>query len=109
MSVVSVRSTVPREVKVEISGAWGGAYQSALAFLLDKYGSQFYTLFLLSIPMERLEFPSTAINASAKSGASPVEQQEFVQPALEGLETEQPPEIELGNCIITASVLFRKL
>jgi hypothetical protein len=59
--------------------------------------------------MERIEFPSTPINAAAKSGASPVEQKEFVQPTLDGLETEQPPEIELGNCIVTATVRFRKL
>ena len=60
-------------------------------------------------PIERLEFPSTPINAAATSGASPVEQKGFAQPALEGLETEQPPEIEPGNCIVTASVWFRKL
>jgi hypothetical protein len=59
--------------------------------------------------MKRLEFPSTPINTTAKSGASPVEQKEFVQPTLEGLETEQLPEIEPGNCIVTASVRFRKL
>lgn len=59
--------------------------------------------------MGRIEFPSTPINASAKSVSTPVEQSEFVQPTLEGLEMEQPPEIELGNCIVTAAVKFRKL
>jgi hypothetical protein len=59
--------------------------------------------------MGRIEFPSTPINATGKGDTSPVEQSEFVQPTLEGLETEQPPEIELGNCIVTAAVRFRKL
>ena len=54
-------------------------------------------------------FPSTPINAAAKSGAAQVAQTEFVQPSLEGLETEQPTEIELGNGTITSSVRFRKL
>ncbi len=58
--------------------------------------------------MTRPEFPSTPINATVKSDISPVEQNPFVQPALEGMETEQPPEIELGNCIITTAVRFRK-
>lgn len=39
----------------------------------------------------------------------PVEQSEYTQHTLEGLETEQSPEIELSNCIVTASVRFRKL
>ena len=43
------------------------------------------------------------------SGTPQVEQHEFVQPTLDGLETEQPPEVELGNCTITSSVRFRKL
>lgn len=59
--------------------------------------------------MGRIEFPSTPINAAAKSDTSPVEQNGYIQPALEGIETEQPPEIELGNCIVTAAVRFRKL
>ena len=62
--------------------------------------------------MGRPEFPTTPIGVVSKSGTSPVEQNgdipRFVQPTLEGLETEQPPEIELGNCIVTASVTFRK-
>ena len=59
--------------------------------------------------MERIEFPSTPINATVKSGASQVEQHEFVQPTFDGLEIEQPSEIELGNCTITSRVRFRKL
>jgi len=59
--------------------------------------------------MVRPEFPLTPINASAKSGASLVEQSGIIQPTLDGLETEQPPEVELGNCTITSSVRFRKL
>ena len=34
---------------------------------------------------------------------------EFLQLTLEGIELEQSPEIELGNCIITTAVKFRKL
>lgn len=59
--------------------------------------------------MGRIEFPSTPINATGKSETSPVEHSEFVQPTLEGIELEQSPEIELGNCIITTAVKFRKL
>jgi len=59
--------------------------------------------------MVRPEFPTTPINAESKGATSPVEQKEFVQSTLEGLETEQPSEIELGNCTVTSSVRFRKL
>ena len=59
--------------------------------------------------MARIEFPTTPIGAGTKSDLSPVEQNGFVQPTLEGLETEQSPEIELGNCLVTANVRFRKL
>ena len=59
--------------------------------------------------MGRPEFPSTPINALTNSGTPPAEQDEFVQPTLDGLETEQPPEIELGNCTVTSVVRFRKL
>ena len=58
--------------------------------------------------MTRPEFPSTPINAESKVAASPVEQSPFVQPTLEGIELEQSPEIELGNCIITTAGKFRK-
>jgi len=59
--------------------------------------------------MGRPEFPSTPINATGKSDTSPLEQSPFVQPTLEGIELEQTPEIELGNCIVTSAVKFRKL
>jgi hypothetical protein len=59
--------------------------------------------------MGRPEFPTTPINAQVKSGIPPAEQNEFVQQTLEGMEPEQTPEIELGNCIVTAAVRFRKL
>ncbi len=59
--------------------------------------------------MGRIEFPSTPINAKVQSDAAPVEQSGFIQPTLEGIELEQSPEIELGNCIITTEVKFRKL
>ncbi len=59
--------------------------------------------------MGRIEFPTTPINAAAKSGTSPAEQSGFVQPTLEGIETEQTPEIVLGNCTVTSGVRFRKL
>ncbi len=59
--------------------------------------------------MGRIEFPTTPINAAAKVGTSPVEQNGFVQPTLEGIEIDKTPEIELGNCTVTSSVRFRKL
>jgi hypothetical protein len=59
--------------------------------------------------MGRIEFPSTPINAESKVATSPAEQSPFVQPTLEGIDLEQSPEIELGNCIITTAVKFRKL
>ena len=59
--------------------------------------------------MGRPEFPTTPINAPAHSDASAGEQSGFIQPTLEGIELEQSPEIELGNCIVTSSVRFRKL
>jgi hypothetical protein len=59
--------------------------------------------------MGRPEFPTTPIGAVSKDVVTPVEQNGFIQPTLEGLETEQPPEVELGNCIVTSAVKFRKL
>ncbi len=60
--------------------------------------------------MGRIEFPSTPINAQVQHEVAPVEQQSsFVQPTLEGLELELSPEIELGNCIVTTAVKYRKL
>jgi hypothetical protein len=59
--------------------------------------------------MGRIEFPSTPINAPVTNETSPVEQNGYQQPTLEGIELEQSPEIELGNCIITTPVKFRKL
>ncbi len=59
--------------------------------------------------MVRPEFPTTPIGAVSKDIVSPVEQSGFVQPALEGIEMEQTPEIELGNCTVTSVVRFRKL
>ena len=58
--------------------------------------------------MGRIEFPNTPINAAPQETAG-VEHAGFVQPPLEGLEAEQPPEIELGNCTVTSPVRFRKL
>ena len=59
--------------------------------------------------MGRTEFPSTPINAAVQSDTSPVEQSGYQQPTLEGMELEQSPEIELGNCIVTTAVKFQKL
>ena len=59
--------------------------------------------------MGRPEFPTTPINAPTHSDASAGEQSGFIQPTLEGIELEQSPEMELGNCIVTSSVRFRKL
>ena len=64
---------------------------------------------LVLLFMGRPEFPSTPINASIQPDASPVEQNGYQQPTLEGMELEQSPEIELGNCIVTTAVKFRKL
>ena len=58
--------------------------------------------------MARPEFPSTPIGPGVKSGTTPVEQNAFVQPVLEGMEPEQTLEIELGNCLVVGSVTFRK-
>ncbi len=58
--------------------------------------------------MTRPEFPSTPINAATKSDAVPVEQNGYSQLPLEGIELEQSPELELGNCTVTSSVRFRK-
>ena len=74
-----------------------------VAFLLAQGVGAFYTLFVLLLPMTRPEFPSTPINAESKGAASPVEQSPFVQPSLEGIEMEQTPELELGNCIVTSA------
>jgi hypothetical protein len=59
--------------------------------------------------MVRPEFPTTPIHAVSKDSSSPFEQSGFIQPTLDGLETEQPPEIELGNCVVTSRVRFRKV
>src|SRR5216683_167120 len=62
--------------------------------------------------MGRLEFPTTPIGAVIKDGASHMAQSSeipgFTQPTLEGLEPEHTPEMELGNCVVTSSVTFRK-
>jgi hypothetical protein len=59
--------------------------------------------------MGRIEFPATPINAPVQSDASVGEQSRYQQPILEGMELEQSPEIELGNCIVTTAVKYRKL
>ncbi len=59
--------------------------------------------------MGRPEFPSTPINVRGQRETSPVEQNGYQQSTLEGMELEQSPEIELGNCIVTTAVKFRKL
>lgn len=51
--------------------------------------------FVRSVCMARIEFPTTPIGASLHNGAAPAEHNGFVQPALEGIDIEQPPEIEL--------------
>jgi hypothetical protein len=72
----------------------------------------FYTSSLLSFSLGRIEFPTTPIGAVITDGAShnpqSSERASFIQPTLEGLEPEHTPEIELGNCIVTTSVTFRK-
>jgi hypothetical protein len=75
------------------------------SILLAGEWREFYTF----TSMGRIEFPSTPINEPAKPGASVEEQSKFQQPTLEGIELEQSPEIELGNCIITTAVKYRKL
>lgn len=64
---------------------------------------------LVLLVMGRIEFPPTPINAPVASETSPVKQNGYQQPMLEGIELEQSPEIELGNCIVTTAVKFRKL
>jgi len=60
--------------------------------------------------MSRVEFPSTPINHKA-NGAHPEQNgshPEYVQPSLDWLCAEQEPLVELGNCIVTSPVGFRK-
>ncbi len=64
---------------------------------------------LVRLAMGRIEFPSTPINAPVTNETTPVEQNGYQQPTLAGMELEQSPEIELGNCIVTTAVKFRKL
>jgi hypothetical protein len=59
--------------------------------------------------MGRIEFPSMPINAPTQADAAPVTQKGYQQPTLDGMELEQSPEIELGNCIVTTAVKYRKL
>jgi hypothetical protein len=94
---------------VEISVAWvvGSLNRAHVPFCL-KNREVSSILFIQFLPMVRPEFPTTPINATAKSDTSLVEQSVYKQPILEGLETELPPEIELGNCIITTAVKYRK-
>jgi hypothetical protein len=94
------------EISSKMRGYKGGRSRS---FCLRNKEGAFYTLVVQLLPMVRPEFPTTPINASIKSDTSPAEQSPFVQPTLEGIELEQTPEIELGNCIVTSSVRFRKL
>ena len=72
--------------------------------LLAGEGSAFYTF----LPMGRIEFPSTPINVPAQTEAAPVVQNGYQQPTLEGMEIEQSPEIELGNCIVTTAATYKK-
>jgi hypothetical protein len=58
--------------------------------------------------MGRIEFPTTPIGAPARGVASENEPTGFVQPTLEGLETQPLPEIELGNCLVTTAGKLRK-
>ncbi len=64
---------------------------------------------LVLLAMGRIEFPSTPINAPVTSETPVGEESGFIQPTLEGIDLEQSPEIELGNCIVTSAVKFRKL
>ena len=63
---------------------------------------------LVLLSMGRLEFPSTPINAPTKVMHLRLSKAAIVQPTLEGIELEQSPEIELGNCIVTTAVKFQK-
>ena len=60
--------------------------------------------------MCRIEFPSTPI--SAKADAAKPQQNgmhpEYVQPPFDWLESEQEPLIELGSCVVTSPVSFKK-
>ncbi len=62
--------------------------------------------------MGRIEFPTTPIGAVVKNDLATTDQNSesasFIQPTLEGLEPEHTPEMELGNCVVTSSVTFRK-
>jgi hypothetical protein len=62
--------------------------------------------------MGRIEFPTTPIGAVGKDTLSKIDQNSerasFIQPTLDGLEPEYTPEMELGNCVVTSTVTFRK-
>jgi hypothetical protein len=72
-----------------------------------------FTIYLksaLSFPMGKIEFPSTPIGAKktvslteTTSDTSPFHQATFAE-----LDFYSTPEIELGNCLITSAVTFRK-
>lgn len=60
--------------------------------------------------MGSIEFPSTPIRAvntrsmkSEQNGETP-----FTQPTLEGFETVTGTEVELGNCLVTSPVTYKK-
>jgi hypothetical protein len=63
---------------------------------------------LYVLAMGRIEFP-TPINANTARAVSATEQSGYIQSTLEGTDLEQSAEIELGNCVVTAPVKFRKL
>lgn len=58
--------------------------------------------------MGRIEFPTTPIGTPAIPDEFESSPPGFVQPTLDGLETQPLPEIELGNCVVTAAATFRK-
>gem|GEM_PF-5224872 len=80
VSVVrSATAVKPQSGKVETVAARVGGYHSCQrSLLLAQWLGAFYTLYVLPLLFVRPEFPLTPINASAKCGASPVEQSGFI-------------------------------
>jgi hypothetical protein len=60
--------------------------------------------------MGSIEFPSTPIRAANTHPRKDEQNREppFTQPTLEGFETLAGTEVELGNCLVTSAVTYKK-
>jgi hypothetical protein len=60
--------------------------------------------------MGSIEFPTTPIRAPNPHPRKAEQNREspFTQPTLEGFETLSGTEVELGNCLVTSAVTYKK-